>query len=170
MPRIDDHPLVLARLKANVSRSELGRKIGVNRTTLAAIEEGRTQTPSEATLLQIDRVLFLQPGTLLQRIEVWKRERRNMLPGMPLQARALLSQPASDVHKFSSFRQWRQVFAPTPNAFASMLGINHSTVTRYESGIRYKSFPDSLATALLTVFGISTDYLLELRKLPPSDD
>jgi len=168
MPSIDDHPVFLARLAAGVSRSRLAAQLEVNRSTIAAIEEGRTQAPTEQTLLHIDRALNLRPGTLSTQMATWRAKREVDPVKLTLAARAILSLPAGEVLRYSSFRQWRQKIAPTRTAFASLLGMNHTTVSRYEEGIRTKGMPETLAHALLSKLGVSPEYLLALKKLPPS--
>lgn len=170
MPRIDSHPLYLLRLRAGISRSALADRIGVTRQTIAAIEEGRTNHPTPQTLQQIDRVLGVRPGTLTHQMEVWRRARAAAGVQLSLMQRAMLSQPAADVKRFRSFADWRARFAPNPTAFASMLGLNHTVVARYEQGIREKGMPDTLAHALLTVLGVREDYLVALKQLEPNHD
>ena len=168
MPRIEDHPVVLARLRAGVSRSALAEQLGVTRSTIAAIEEGRTQSPTEQTLLHIDRALRLRPGTLATAMASWRAERDGRAVKLTLEARAILSRSASEVARYPSFAAWRAKIAPTRTAFASLLGLNHSTLYRYEEGSRVNGMPDTIAHALLARLEISPEYLMALKKLPPS--
>ena len=168
MPRIEDHPLVLARLRAGVSRVDLAGMLGVNRSTIAAIEEGRTQAPSEATLLHLDRALHLRPGTLTSEMSRWHAERNGHVVKLTLEARAILSRGPEEVRRYVSFRAWREKIAPTSAAFASLLGMNHTTVSRYENGVRVNGMPDSLAHALMSKLEMGPDYMVALKKLPPS--
>lgn len=166
MPRLEDHPVVIARLYVGMSRSRLAEEIGVTRSTIAAIEEGRTMNPTDTVLLNIDRALHLRPGTLTLRMSEWKAA-HPITPLLSLQARAILSQKASDVVRFGSFEGWMLKIAPTATAFASLTGCNHTTINRYVNGIRVK-FPDTIATALMTKLNLSPEYLRALAALPPS--
>lgn len=168
MPRIDDHPVVMARLQAGVSRVALADALGVNRSTIAAIEEGRTQAPTEATLLHMDRALGLRPGTLNTRMSTWRADRVGQPVKLTLEARAILSRGPDEVARYDSFSAWRAKIAPTATAFSSLLGMNHTVVARYENGIRVKGMPDMLAHALMAKLEVTPEYLQALKRLPPS--
>lgn len=170
MPRHEDHPVVVARLRAGVSRTALAREIGVDRSTIAAIEEGRTKTLSLDTATRIDRALRLQPGTIAASMAVWHAQ-PGLSSRLSLQARAVLNRPAASVGAtYSSFEAWRSVIAATPTAFASLLGVNVATVSRYERGVRRNGMPDTLASALMQRLDLSPQYVQALRGLPPCED
>jgi transcriptional regulator with XRE-family HTH domain len=168
MPRIDDHPLRLARMRRNVGQITLSRESGVNRSTISAIEEGRTVTPSPETLSAISRVLQLADGQLERELTRWQAARADQGPVLSLVAQTLLRQPSTVIATFPSFVAWRKKLAPSPTAFASMLGVNRQVVAGYEQGIRVQGMPDPLTHALLSVLKIDNDYLKVLQQLPPS--
>jgi transcriptional regulator with XRE-family HTH domain len=169
MPRLDNHPLVLARLSAGRSVIDLAAEIGVGRSAIVAIEDGRTQNPSVKTMLSIDRALNLRPGTLHQRMKEFIAEEFSRPPSVSLRARAVLNQtPAAVQHDYESFAAWRLQISPNRSSFATLLLTNKDKIQLYEDGIRTKGMPDALATALLQRLGISHQYLLALKSLPPS--
>ena len=170
MPRHEDHPVVIARLRAGVSCSALAREVGVDRSTIAAIEEGRTRSLSLDTALRIDRALKLRPGTISDEMGRWHADPRSS-PRLTLEARAVLNMQAQNVgHLYANFKAWRLKIAPTPTAFASLLGVNAATVQRYENGIRQSGMPDTLASALMVKLDLTPQYVQALRVLPPSDE
>jgi transcriptional regulator with XRE-family HTH domain len=169
MPRLDNHPLVLARLSVGMSVIDLAEEIGVGRSAIVAIEDGRTQSPSTRTMLSIDRALKLRPGTLQQRMKEFVAEQLAHPPAVSLRALAILNQPTSSVARdYPSFAAWRLQISPNRSSFATLLLTNKDKIQMYEDGIRVKGMPDALATALLQRLGISHEYLLALKRLPPS--
>lgn len=170
MPKIDDHPLRLARIRAGVRPKQLADGIGVHRSTVAAIEEGRTNEPSPETVQAIESFLNLPPGRLQEDLARWQVKRAESGPQLTLRGKALLMASPETVAEFPSFVHWRSMLSPSPTSFASMLGVNRVVVANYERGIRLRGMPDTLSHALVSVLGISNDYLLALQRLEPSDD
>lgn len=167
MARYEDHPLRLLRLRAGVSQTELARRTGLNRSSVAAIEEGRTRQPSEHTVLLIAGALKTHPEALRAALEGWDDAPHPL--DLSNKARMVLSLPHTQVAQYRSFRAWREDISPSPTSFATLLGLPRPTVANYERGIRVNGFPRTLATAILQTLNVSNDYLLALEKLEPDD-
>ncbi len=170
MPRILDHPLRLHRLTAGIGQQELADAIGAHRSTLAAIEEARTASPTAETVAALERQLKLAPGQLATELERWRARRAAAPPMLTPTARATLELQPAAIAMLPSFVAWRLRIAPTTAAFATMLSINRTVLANYERGIRERGMPETLAHAILSVLGVSTDYLLALERLPPTED
>lgn len=171
MPRIDDHPLRLARMRAGMPQSKLAAAANVNRSTISAIEENRVTAPTSETMRSIESVLGLTPTSLEQELTRWQLSQHARGPILNPKARILLEQtPTMIAAMFPTWVSWRLVFSPSPTHFASLLGLNRQVVAGYERGIRVQGMPDPLTHALLTVLGVSPDYLKVLQQLPPSED
>lgn len=164
MARISDHPIRLARITAGLSQNQLATKAGVHRSALTAIEDGRTRRPSKALLGTIASILDIPESHLESEIEKWlsNPQLTNLTPA----AKNLLEVPPYVLNQYyPTFATWRKELAKTPTAFASMLRINPATVRDYESG-KTQTMPDVMSGRLLTVVGISAEYLVELEGLP----
>jgi transcriptional regulator with XRE-family HTH domain len=173
MPAISDHPLRQHRQRVGVGQVTLARQAGLNRATVSAIEEGRSVTPTPETLRALEQALGLPPTLLEHELEAWQASRHQREPILTPSARILLQQRPTVIATFPSFVAWRQKVAPTPTAFASILGVNRGTVAEYERGIRQRGMSVQLAHALLTVFGplgLTQEYLKVLQQLPPSEE
>lgn len=170
MPRIDDHPLRLARVRAGVGQIALAREAGINRSTISSIEENRTVSPAPETLSSIERVLNIPQGSLETALAQWHISRKLQGPQLTRAAQLLLDQRPTVIATFSSFVAWRRKISPSPTSFASMLGVNRQVIVGYERGIRVNGMPDPLTHALMTVLGVNADYLKVLQQLPPSED
>lgn len=169
MPSFDDNPLRLARLRAGVPLTQLAKDVGASRSTLNAIEEGRTKHPARELLNAIDTRLERDRGLLYHQLTQWHNA-RDPRDNLSLRARAVLEQKPSEVAKYRSFVHWRQEFASSPTAFASLLGVDRAKVADYENGIRVNGMPQTLSSALLGKLRISDAYLLELQRLEPNDE
>lgn len=169
MPVQNDNPLRLARIRADIPLSKLAEAVGANRSTLVAIEEGRTKSPSRALLWELDNALSLPAGTLDGQLQFWHRH-RDPLGMLTARARAVLAEPPAAVARYRSFVHWRRELAASPTAFASLLGVDRAKVAEYENGVRVNGMPDTLASALVNRLGISNAYLVELAKLEPNDE
>lgn len=167
---IEDHPLRLARLRAGLGQRELAERVGMNRSSISAIEEGRTNTPTDESASHIEGVLSLPAGTLNRSIREWAAKRKARGVAVTPHARAVLKMDPAELPVFRSFVHWRQQISPSATAFASLLGVNRAVVTRYEEGIRQRGMPDTLSHALLSVLHITNDYLLALQRLEPCED
>lgn len=170
MPTMKDHPIYLARLRTGISMQQLAIASGVHRSTIAAIEEGRTTAPTDQVLVDLDTALGLPVGTLAAQVQVWNAKRGDRGPQLSLRAAATLSLSPRAVSQYRSFEHWRRDIASSPTAMASLLGLPRSTVANYERGIRVRGMPDTVSSALVRVLGIDNDYLLALQRLEPSDD
>jgi transcriptional regulator with XRE-family HTH domain len=170
MPILNDHPVRLARLRAGASIATLANRSNVHRSTIAAIEEGRTTWPTKVVLSELDKALALTPGTLAAQLEAFNAKRGTRSPRLPLKAVAVLSLGPGAISQYRSFVHWRRDVAPSPTAFASLLGLPRSTVANYENGIRVKGMPDTLSSALIRVLNVDNDYLMALQRLEPNDE
>lgn len=168
MTPANDHPLRLARIRAGLGQKELALRVGMNRSSIAAIEEGRTATPTMENLQALENLLGNHQ--LRSQINVWHARKAAQGPPLTPYQRELLRANPQEVHYFSSFQAWREQLAPSVTAFASMLAVNRAVVSKYEDGIRTRGMPDTLSHALVSVLHITNDYLLALQALPPSDD
>lgn len=168
MPKITDHPLRLARIRAGMGQTKLADVIGVHRSTIAAIEEGRTNDPEPTTIEAIETALQLPATTLARQLALWQIARINQAPQLGPVANAVLHAPVSHVEEYPSFVDWRRRISPSPTAFASTLGINRAVVANYERGLRRHGMPEVMQHAILARLGVSTDYLIALTELPPN--
>jgi len=164
MSRIPDHPLRLARVRANLSQQALAKKAGVQRSAITAIEDGRTQIPTQALSAKLNAAL----GTddIREEIRLWSV--RPLQPSLRPSAQNLMLIPPYTLGQYyKTFQQWRSDVASTQTAFASMLRMNPAIVRDYESG-KYNSLPDGLAAKMIEAFspyGFSTEYLTALEGL-----
>lgn len=170
MPKIDDHPVRVARIYAGLSQEKLAAVVGINRATLSALEEARIANPKAETLDALTAALALPDGELERRLASWRTSWRERGPVLTPVAKILLQQPPTVIARFPSFVDWRKRIAPTATAFASMLGLSRGTLTEYERGIRTRGMPEALSNALMHVLKINGEYLRMLQLLPPSDE
>lgn len=161
-----DNPLRLLRLQAGLTQTELARRAGIHRASLVAIEEGRTRTPSEATLGALSRHLAFSEAQLATDLQVWLAKQS---PSWDHRQRAVLAQSAAAVTThYSSFAGWRQDLGLPVHRFAAAIGVSRSTVLEFEAGLRTGGMPDTMMSGLLRL-GLPTDVVLALAALPPSD-
>lgn len=172
MPKFPDHPLVVARERAGLSQSELARRAGVSRLTVAKIEGAVTRTLDADTATSLERNLrgSLMPALQVQglqgAIDSWFA-RLKPRDHISAAARSILHlSPAGLTERFTSFHDWRSAIAPSTEFFAALIGVHRQTVEAYEKGIRVGGMSSKLASALLEL-GISSEYLTALRQLPP---
>jgi len=164
MSRIPDHPLRLARIKANLSQQALAKLTGVQRSAITAIEDGRTQVPSIELADKLNAAL--NTDDIREDIRAWSV--KPLAPFLRPSARNLMLIPPYTLGQYyKTFRQWRLEIAATPTAFASLLRMNPAIVRDYESG-KYQSLPDGFASKMVEAFGpygFSTDYVAALEGL-----
>lgn len=171
MPKFPDHPLVVARERAGLSQTELARRAGVSRLTVAKIEGAVTRTLDPDTAYRLESNLHdvnVPVGYLQTRIDRWfaHLQPRDHISAA---ARSILHlTPEGLEERFGSFRAWRSAIAPSTEFFAALIGVHRNTVDGYEKGIRVGGMSSALASALLTL-GITSDYLTVLRRLPPKE-
>lgn len=163
MPRKLDHPLRLARQRADVTQTGLARDIGVSRGAITAIEEGRNRMPKASTRDAIEQRLGLEHGTLRADLLAWLAQEEDV--ALSVQARAVLQLSPTHVRHYPTFKAWREQIVDTPTGFASLLRLNVGVLTRYEDGGNRDGMSDRLAGALLNVLGISEEYLAALQSL-----
>ena len=164
MARIADHPLRIARLKAGLSQLELAKRAGVQRSAVSAIEDGRTQKPTERLIATLANILGMESSELEGDIAAWISKPLN--PTLkPAAENLMLIPPYTLAQYYRSFAQWRAEIAQTQTAFASMLRINPAIVRDYENG-KLQRMPDGLSGKLLEAFKLSPEYLVALEGLP----
>jgi transcriptional regulator with XRE-family HTH domain len=169
MARIADHPLRIARLRANISQEQLAKRAGVQRSAISAIEDGRTKKPTDRLIAVIAPLVSLSADDLNQEIQTWL-DRPIEAPLKPSAVNLLAIPPYVLGQYYRSFKDWRTELAPTHTAFASMLRMNPATIRDYESG-KLQSLPDSFARQMLKAFekhGFTPEYLAALEALPRS--
>lgn len=166
MPTFSNHPIRMLRIERDLTAKQLSELAGVHRSTVQAIEEGRTQSPGADTVADLARALRVDAAVLQQRLMLWEEEQR---PSVEFSARALATlglEPVDVGGKFTSFVQWRSNIAPSPTAFASMLGVNRKVVADYEAGLKKRGMPLSMGNAMLRRLKLSTEYLIAVEALP----
>lgn len=169
MARIADHPLRIARLRANISQEALAKRAGVQRSAISAIEDGRTKKPTDRLIAAIAPLVSMSAAELEGEIQAWL-DRPIEAPLKPAAINLLAIPPYVLGQYYKSFKAWRSELASTPTAFASMLRINPATIRDYESG-KLQTLPDSLARQMLRAFekhGFTPEYLAALEALPRS--
>ena len=169
MARIADHPLRIARLRANISQEALAKRAGVQRSAISAIEDGRTKRPTDRLIGTIAPLVGMSAAELNEEIQSWIDKPINA-PLRPSAVNLLAIPPYVLGQYYKTFKLWRSEIAPTPTAFASMLRINPATVRDYENG-KLQTLPDSLARQMLKAFeshGFTPEYLAALEALPRS--
>lgn len=169
MARIADHPLRIARLRANISQEQLAKRAGVQRSAISAIEDGRTKRPTDRLIGVIAPLVSLSADELTAEIQSWL-DRPIEAPLKPSAMNLMLIPPYLLGQYYRSFQSWRSEIAPTATAFASMLRMNPATIRDYESG-KLLTLPDSLARQMLRAFekhGFTPEYLAALEALPRS--
>lgn len=168
MARISDHPLRLARLQCKLSQAELAKRAGVQRAAITAIEDGRTKNPSPAVIEALAEASHIPADQLRESIKTWTNS-PTITNVKPAVANLMIIPPYVLNQYYKTFKQWRQDVAPTPTALGSLLRLNASVVARYEAGDYKRGMPEVLSAKLLEAFspyGMTTDYILELEKLP----
>jgi transcriptional regulator with XRE-family HTH domain len=166
-PTTLDHPIRLLRIRKDINQSQLARMTGISRSTLIAIEDGRTREPSVETLDNLSRVL--DTSNLGEQLAIWNQSREgSVFECLPEEVREVLAlSPDELAEQFTSFQHWRVAISPTVLAFARLLGINHAHVSQYESGSRVRGAPFPIASAIATRLRVTDAYLVALEGLPP---
>lgn len=173
MPRFPDHPLVAARERAGLTQSELARRAGVSRATVAKIEGAVTRQLDDDTAQALEHVLrhSLDPSLQIEglqiRIDRWFQNLRPRDHITPAAQSILHLTPAGLEERFDTFKQWRAAIAPSTEFFAALIGVHRRTVEDYERGVRVHGMSSTLAHGLLQL-GISEEYLAVLRRLEHS--
>ena len=136
----------------------------MQRSAITAIEDGRTQVPTQSLSAKLNAAL--NTDDIREEIRLWSE--KPLQPSLRLSAQNLMLIPPYTLGQYyRTFQQWRSDVAPTQTAFASMLRINPAIVRDYESG-KYASLPDGLASRMLDAFkpyGFSPEYLVALEGL-----
>jgi len=166
-PRWTNHPLRVARQRAGVSQSGLARDAGVTRSTVTAIEQGRTRIPKPSTLVAFAKIVKMTPDKLRTEIVAWGAQESEV--ALSKLAAATLTLDATHIKAYRSFAHWRAQIVDSPTAMAVLLRINSDVVLRYEQGRDLRGMSDRLAGALMNNLGLSSAYVEALQKLPVSD-
>jgi transcriptional regulator with XRE-family HTH domain len=161
-----DHPLRLARLRARMPAARLAAMAKVNRSTLIAIEGGRTRFPDPSTLRRLEAALGVPADSLGPQLQAWRRRQK---PTLSLRQRAVLDLSPAVLASYGSFVAWRRDLGyPTPTSLASALHLPQRTVDQYEKGLRKRDgLPQTLAMGLIEAFDLGDAYVAALSELPP---
>ena len=168
--QILDNPVRVARVRAGFSRAELARRLGIHRSTLVALEDGRTAAPNEENLAELREVL--NAPSLGPDLIAWHEGRaRAIRQTLTAPQQVALHRRPSELREFyGTFQGWRTVFSPSAMGFARLLGLNHAHVLGYERGAIARGMPEPMQTALLSRLGLSDEYLQALMALPAAPD
>jgi transcriptional regulator with XRE-family HTH domain len=154
MARIADHPLRLHRLHLKLSQQELANRANVQRSAISAIEDGRTQQPTDRLISTIASILDVPKETLIEEIQSWLN--KPLKPSLSKAAQNLMVIPPYVLGQYySTFSSWRAEIAPTHNP---------AIIRDYENG-KLLRMPDGLSGKLLEAFGIDGEYLVALEGL-----
>lgn len=166
MPFYDDHPVRLLLLRSGLRQRELAAAAGLTNGAVDKVVMGMTRTPNPALLSALSRFTGVPAAQIADQVQAWNE--RPITSRLTRRAQATLLLDPTDISVYyPSFRSWREEFAENPTAFASMLRVPRATVKEFEDGLR-TVFPPSLHSALVTVFGLSDEYVLALSRLPVS--
>jgi transcriptional regulator with XRE-family HTH domain len=175
MPVIESHPLRVARVRAGLSAEELGKRCGVSRGAINALEQGRIKSPRDEVFSVLAEVNGVDVGRLrevylrwLSGFEVssanaWREVEAVLSP----RARAVLALPPEVVLRYGSFSAWRREVHPSVAGFASLLRVSATSLRRFEAG--NGSMPKSLMRALFRVLRLSDEYVSVLASLDGVD-
>lgn len=167
MPKFPDHPLAVARVRSGLSQAELAKRAGLSRLTVQKIEGAVTRTLDLETAAKLEHNLNMT-ANLQRRIDIWFRDLNPKHHLGPAQRSLLHLTPAGVTSRFSSFRAWRAAISPSLEFFAALIQVHRRTISDYEKGIRTNGMSSTLAHGLLGL-GITDEYLLALRQLPPTE-
>jgi transcriptional regulator with XRE-family HTH domain len=175
MPVIESHPLRVARVRAGLSAEELGRRCGVSRGAINALEQGRIKSPRDELFV----VLALANGVSVAKLRgvygEWlsgfvsssESAWREVEGELSSRARAVLSLSPDVVLRYGSFSAWRREVHPSVAGFASLLRVSATSLRRFEAGD--VSMPKPLMRALFRVFRLGEDYVEALCSLDAVD-
>lgn len=167
MPKQNSHPVVKHRARLGLGQSATAHAATMARSALTAIEEGRTRNPSPATLKELEFVFGLPVGSLGREIDDWFAT-RTISEQLTNGARATLALRPNQLGDFETFQNWRYRIAPSPTAFASLIGVNRALVAQYEQGIRENGMSVQLMHHIQEALGVSHEYTVALANLEPS--
>jgi transcriptional regulator with XRE-family HTH domain len=167
MPKQVSHPVVQSRILRGLSQTDVAERAFISRSSLIAIEEGRTRTLKKQTAIDLERVLLMPVGALQSAMDRWFAE-RNPRDGVTNAGRALLGATPSALAYYETFRNWRKLIAPSVTAFASLIGVNRALVDGYEKGIRDNGMSVTLMHHIQTALQLSPEYVRALSELEPS--
>ncbi len=171
MPKMPDNPLRLRRIAAGLSQVELARRSSLARSSIVAIEEGRTEVLKPDTARALALALGVAPVALEHDLAAWHAARASnpasVYAALPVAAqKALLLSPDEVGRIFRSFREWRSVIAPSSTSFASIVGLSRNVVAFYEEGRRRRpGMPEVLQRAIVERLDVPVEYVLALEKL-----
>lgn len=161
-----DHPLRLARMRANLSSRALAVRAGVHRSTVQAIEEGRTRDPGFERVQALAAALHVDADDLNESLAAWAAAHSDALLDLPAARRTVLSySPEQIAAAFGSFGAWRAELADSVTEFSGLLGVNRKVIADYEAG-RSKAMPVSLGGAIGNRLQVSDEYLVAVMQLP----
>lgn len=166
MPIDITHPLVRARYRAGIGQAELARRTGLHRSTISAIEEGRSRAITVEAGIVIDQALGRAVGTTIAEVSAYAG---NLPPFKPtLEQRMILNMTPEQLafrFRLTGFAGWRAVFARSATSFASEIGVNRAVVASYEKGGRKRGMSQALVHAIAERFGVDLEYVLAVAEL-----
>lgn len=170
MSQILDNPVRVARIRAGFSRAELARRLDIHRSTLVALEDGRTAAPNEENLALLREVL--DAPQLGPDLISWHEQRAESIRRhLTAPQQVALHRSPGELHRFyPTFQQWRTVFSPSAMGFARLLGLNHAHVLGYERGAIARGMPEPMQHALVSRLRVTPEYLQALMALPAAPD
>lgn len=167
---VQDNPVRMARIKAGWQQSALADEVGLSRSSLIAIEDGRTKNPSPEVLARLAVQLGVDATVLAEKLAVWQREvAQRPIIFTPRQEEILKLSPQQIPTMFASFQEWRRVFSDSPAQFAYLLGLSHMTLTGYERGNRVRGMPEVLQAALMNRLSLQPEQVVALSRLEPGE-
>ncbi len=175
MPVIESHPLRVARVRAGLSAEELGRRCGVSRGAINALEQGRIKTPRDELFVVlaglngvgVERLRGVY-GEWLAGFEASSVVAWGEVEGeLSSRARAVLGLSPDVVLRYGSFSAWRRDVHPSVAGFASLLRVSATSLRRFEAGD--VSMPKPLMRALFRVLRLSEVYVDALCRLDAVD-
>jgi len=175
MPVIESHPLRVARVRAGLSALELGRRCGVSRGAINALEQGRIKRPRDelfvvlavANGVSVERLRAVYSEWLLGFVSSSEVAWREVEGELSARARAVLGLAPEVVLRYGSFVAWRRDVHPSVAGFASLLRVSATSLRRFEAGD--VSMPKPLMRALFRVLRLSDGYVDALCRLDAVD-
>jgi transcriptional regulator with XRE-family HTH domain len=162
-------------VRAGLSAEELGKRCGVSRGAINALEQGRIKSPRDEVFVVLAEANGVDVPRLRRVYDVWlegfevssANAWREVEAVLSPRARAVLALPPEVVLRYGSFSAWRREVHPSVAGFASLLRVSATSLRRFEAG--NGSMPKSLMRALFRVLRLSDEYVSVLASLDGVD-
>jgi len=166
-----DHPLRVRRTTLGISQDALAEAAGAVRSTVSAIEDGRTRVPRQALLIAFAAVLKTPVAKLESDIAAWVAAEDARRPRVGVAAQMVLNMLPSELDgRFSSFQAWRQAITPSVRQFAVLVGMNHMPLLQFEANAApSRGMSMRMSSALQRRLNVSPEYVQALERLPRHD-